>query len=42
MFNNNDDEIVNEINIDELYEKKSYDISCINNFNKILNRIHKN
>ena len=42
MFNNNDDEIVNEINIDELYEKKkSYDISCINNFNKILNRIHK-
>ena len=42
MFNISDEEIVNEINIDELYEKKkTHDISCINNFNKILSRIHK-
>ena len=29
MFNNNDDEIVNEINIDELYEKKNHMIFLV-------------
>jgi len=36
-----DDENLKKINIDDLYEKKrTYDLSKLNLFNKILNRIH--
>lgn len=42
MFTINDSDEYNEkINLDELYErKKQHDILTINNYNKILNRIH--
>ena len=39
MFNQ--DEIIDKINLDELYEKKkNHDIATTNNYNKILNRVH--
>lgn len=41
-YNNNDDDNNEKINMDELYEKKhNADLSKLNVYNKILNRIHK-
>ena len=41
MIRNINDEIINKINLDELYEKKkNHDLFTVGNYNKILNRIH--
>lgn len=41
-YNDNDDNNNEKINMDELYEKKHHaDLSKLNVYNKILNRIHK-
>lgn len=42
MYNdNNINEVIEKINLDDLYEKKKvHDIQTTNNYNKILNRVH--
>jgi len=42
MYNDNDiNEVIEKINLDDLYEKKKvHDIQTTNNYNKILNRVH--
>tara|TARA_Y100000816_G_C26051918_1_gene551631 strand:+ start:636 stop:1232 length:597 start_codon:yes stop_codon:yes gene_type:complete len=42
MYNDDDiNEVIEKINLDDLYEKKKvHDIQTTNNYNKILNRVH--